>query len=134
MPLMTSAAAQALGRVLLSIIFILGGLGKIASPAATIAYISSVGIPFPEPAMYASIVVELGGGLMILLGFQTRLVALALAAFCIVTGLLFHYNPGDAGQMTHYFKNLAMAGGFLQLFAVGAGLWSLDAVVGRRKI
>ncbi len=129
-----SAAAQLLGRGLLSIIFIIGGLGKIAAPGPTIGYITSSGLPYPELAYYASVVIELGGGLAILFGLQTRLVGPALALFCVVTGLVFHFHPGNAGQMTHYLKNLAMAGGFLQLFALGGGLYSVDALLRRRKI
>ncbi len=134
MPPTTSAAAQAFGRLLLAVIFLLSGYAKITNPTGTIAAIGAIGVPYPEIGYYLAVLVEFGGGLLILLGLQTRLAALALAGFCIATGLLVHYHPGNQGQMTHFLKNLAMAGGFLQLFAVGAGLWSLDAVIGRRKI
>jgi putative oxidoreductase len=126
------SAAQLLGRILLSIIFILGGIAKLTAPGPTIASIGASGLPVPELAYYVSVLVELGGGLLILFGFQTRLAALVLAAWCVVTGVIFHYHPGDQGQMIHYMKNLAMAGGFLQLFVAGAGAWSVDALL-RRK-
>lgn len=128
-----SPAAQLLGRILLSIIFITGGLGKLAAAGPTIAYIGSHGLPFPELAYYVSVIVELGGGLLVLFGFQARLAALVLAGWCVVTGVLFHYHPGDQGQMINYYKNLAMAGGFLQLLALGAGAWSVDALLRRRS-
>ncbi len=128
-----AAAAQLLGRVLLSIIFIMAGWGKISAPDATIAYIASHGLPIPQVAYYVDLVIEFGGGLAILLGLQTRFSALVLAGFCVVTGVIFHYHPGDQGQMINYLKNLAMAGGFLQLFAVGGGAWSLDAMIIARR-
>lgn len=109
-------AAQLLGRLLLALIFLSAGWGKVGAPDGTIAYITAHGIPLPRLAYYAALVVELGGGMAILLGFQTRLAALLLATFCVVTGVIFHFQPGDAGQMTNYLKNLAMAGGFLQLW------------------
>lgn len=132
MPNVVIAAAQLLGRLLLSIIFILGGVGKLSAPGPTIAYIGAGGLPFPDLAYYVAVAVELGGGLLILFGFQTRLAAIVLAGWCVVTGVIFHFHPGDQGQMINYMKNLAMAGGFLQLFAVGAGAWSVDTLLRRR--
>jgi putative oxidoreductase len=127
-----SPAAQLLGRILLSIIFILGAIGKLGAMDATIAYIGQGGLPVPQLAYWVSIAVELGGGLLVLFGFQTRLAGLMLAGWCVITGVLFHYHPGDQAQMINYMKNLAMAGGFLQLFAVGGGAWSVDALLRRR--
>lgn len=132
MSLFISPATQLLGRILLAAIFIIGGYGKLGAPGPTTAYIASVGLPSPQLAYWVSVIVELGGGLAILLGVQTRFVALILAAWCIVTGFLFHYQPGVAGQMINFNKNLAIAGGLLQLVAMGAGAWSLDALLSRR--
>ena len=132
MPILLSPALQLLGRILLAAIFIMGGYGKLGTPGPTTANIASSGLPFPQLAYWIAVVVELGGGLAILLGFQTRLAALVLAGWCIVTGFLFHYQPGVVGQMINFNKNLAMAGGFLQLVALGAGAWSLDALLRRR--
>jgi len=73
------------------------------------------------------IATELGGGLLIVLGLWTRLAALALAGFSLLAALLFHSNLGDQMQMILFLKNFAIAGGFLFLFAHGAGAWSLDA-------
>lgn len=115
------------GRILMAAIFVMSGLGKIAAPAATMGYISAMGLPFPAVALAGAIGIEVIGGLLLVLGLYTRPVALALAAFSIVTGLVFHNAIGDQNQMIHLMKNLAMAGGLLQLAAYGAGSLSLDA-------
>ena len=120
-----------LGRLLMSSIFVLRGVGKIAAPAATMGYISAMGLPFPAVALAGAIAVEVVGGLLLAFGLQTRLFALALAAFSIFTGVVFHGAIGDQNQMIHLLKNLAMAGGLLQIAAFGAGGWSLDALRGK---
>lgn len=116
----------AIGRVLLATIFIFSGIGKLLAPAATMGYIASSGLPFAGLALGVAIAVELGGGLMLALGIQTRLVAAGLAAFSIVTGLAFHNAIGDQNQLIHLLKNFAMAGGLLQVVAFGAGAYSFD--------
>lgn len=115
-----------IGRVLLAAIFIISGLGKLAAPAATMGYIASTGLPFAPLALAIAIGVELGGGLLLVLGVKTRLVAAGLAVFSIVTGLAFHNAVGDQNQMIHLLKNFAMAGGLLQVVAFGAGAYSFD--------
>ena len=115
------------GRILMAAIFIMSGIGKISAPAATMGYISAMGLPFPAVALAGAIGIEVIGGLLLVLGLYTRPVALALAAFSIVTGLVFHNAIGDQNQMIHLMKNLAMAGGLLQVAAFGAGSLSLDA-------
>lgn len=115
-----------IGRVLLAAIFILSGIGKLAAPAATMGYIASTGLPFAPLALAIAIGVELGGGLLLVLGVKTRLVAAGLAVFSIVTGLAFHNAVGDQNQMIHLLKNFAMAGGLLQVVAFGAGAYSFD--------
>jgi putative oxidoreductase len=127
----TNNTLSLLGRLLMSAIFILSGVGKIAAPAATMGYIAAMGLPFPAVALAGAIAVEIGGGLLIAFGLQTRLAALGLAAFSIVTGAVFHGAIGDQNQMIHLLKNLAMAGGLLQFAAYGAGAWSLDALRGK---
>ena len=112
-------------RALLSQIFILAGISKITGFAGTQAYMDSMGVP--GALLPLVIAVELGGGLALLLGFQTRVVALALAGFSIVAGAIFHNNFADQMQMILFMKNLAMAGGLLLLVNAGAGAWSLDA-------
>jgi putative oxidoreductase len=122
----TPAYLPALGRLLIALIFILSGLSKIAAPASTIAYIQSAGAPFAPAAFAVAAIVELIGGLALLVGFQTRLVAAALAIFTLAAALLFHNNMADQNQMIHFMKNLAITGGLLQVVAFGAGAFSLD--------
>ena len=122
----TTSSLPAIGRLLLAAIFLLSGVGKIAAPDATIGYIAAMGLPLPTLGYIVAIAVEIGGGLALVLGFQTRIVALALALFSVVTGLIFHHAIGDQNQMIHLLKNFAMAGGLLQVVAFGAGAYSLD--------
>jgi putative oxidoreductase len=122
----------ALGRLLMTAIFIQSGLGKLSSSAGTIGYIASHGLPAPQVAYWVAVVVELGGGIALLLGWQTRIIAAVLALFCLATAFGFHYVPGDMNMMIHFMKNISMAGGFLVLSAFGPGAWSLDALMGNR--
>ena len=126
--------ALLVGRFLASAIFILGGYGKLMAAVATKTYFTNIGVPLPEIAYYVAVAVELGGGLLFLLGFQTRVVALILAVFCIATAVMAHNNFGDRAQMTNFLKNLAMSGGFLAFVAAGAGRFSLDSILGRRPV
>jgi putative oxidoreductase len=121
------ASASLIGRILLSAIFILSGVSKLAAPAMMIGYISSVGLPLPQLALVVAIVVEVGGGLALIAGYRTRAVAAVLALFSVFTALAFHNALGDQNQFIHFFKNIAMAGGLLQVVAFGAGRFSLDA-------
>lgn len=114
------------GRVLLAAIFILSGFSKIADPASTLGYIQSVGLPLPQFALAAAIAIELGGGLALVAGLRTRTVALAMAAFSVITALAFHNQLADQNQFIHFFKNIAMAGGLLQVAAFGPGRIALD--------
>ena len=120
----TNNSAILAGRILLAIIFILSGFSKISGYAGTAGYMEKMGIP--GMLLPLVILTELGGGLCILAGFQTRLVAIALAGFCLISGYLFHYQPGDQMQMINFMKNLAIAGGFIALFANGPGAYSVD--------
>ena len=122
----TNSPVPAIGRLLMAAIFLLSGIGKIAAPAATIGYIAAMGLPMPSVAYIGAVVLEVGGGLLLLVGLQARLTALALAVFSVVTGLAFHHAVGDQNQMIHLLKNFALAGGLLQVFAFGAGAYSLD--------
>jgi putative oxidoreductase len=85
-----------------------------------------VGLPFPPLAFAVAATVELGGGLLLVLGFQVRLVALALAVFALATAVTFHSNFADQNQMIHFLKNVMMAGGLLQIVAFGAGAISIE--------
>jgi putative oxidoreductase len=120
-----TAATQLTGRVLMSAIFVMAGISKLGSYAATQGYMESVGVP--GVLLPLVILLELGGGLTVVLGWQTRVSAFLLAGFCIVSALIFHANFGDQMQSILFMKNLAMAGGFLFLVANGAGAWSFDA-------
>lgn len=121
-------AAALLARVLLSTIFIIDGWGKMAIYAAAQAYMEQ----FSVPSMLLPLVIltEVGCGLAVLAGWQTRWAALALAGFSILAAVIFHHNFGNRNEMLHFQKDLAIAGGLLALVAFGAGRWSLD---GRRS-
>jgi putative oxidoreductase len=120
------AALPFIGRIFISAIFLISGLGKIAAPAGMIGYIKSAGLPLPLVAFAIAVVVEIGGGLALIAGYRTRFVATVLAVFCVATALGFHTDLADQNQFIHFFKNMAMAGGLLQIVAFGAGRFSLD--------
>ncbi|MDF2119506.1 DoxX family protein [Roseiarcaceae bacterium H3SJ34-1] len=117
----------ALGRLLIAVIFIFAGFGKIAAPVATQGYIASTGLPFPLLGYLLAVLVEAGGGVLLLIGYQTRLVALVLALFSVATAVIFHNDFADQNMMIHFLKNIAMAGGLLQVVAFGAGGFSVDS-------
>jgi putative oxidoreductase len=119
----------AAGRVLLAAIFLISGFGKLADPGGTQAYIAAAGLPVPVLAYLLAVAIEVGGGVLLVIGYQTRIVALVIAGFSIVAALGFHHNFADMNQTIHFLKNIAMAGGLLQVAAFGAGSCSLD---GRR--
>ena len=116
--------AAPLGRLMISLIFIISGFGKISNFSGTQAYMESVGVP--GILLPLVIVLEILGGLAIVVGWQTRLVAFLLAGFTLLSALLFHFDLGDQGQFIQFMKNVGLAGGFLVLVAHGAGAWSLD--------
>lgn len=114
------------GRIGLAAIFLLSGLSKLAAPEATIGYIASVGLPLPKVGLGLSLLVELVGGTLLVLGYRTRAVAAVLALFSLATAAFFHSALGDQNQFIHFFKNVAIAGGLLQIAAFGAGRYSID--------
>ena len=119
-----NAAVSLVGRAGLAAIFIWSGVGKIVSPEATQAAISSLGVLLPVEVYWLTIFVELGGGLALLAGIASRVSAAALAAFSLVTAFAFHGDLADQGQLVHLMKNLSIAGGLLLLVANGPGAWS----------
>ena len=119
------------GRIGLSLIFIISGWGKIAAYAGTQQYMASAGLP--GGLLPLVIALELGGGLAILTGAFTRWIALAMAAFSLVSAVVFHAHFDDAAQAINFWKNVAMAGGFLTLAAHGAGTLSLDHLWNKRR-
>ncbi|HEX6703803.1 MAG TPA: DoxX family protein [Albitalea sp.] len=118
-------SAELLGRVLLSLMFLMSGLGKISGYAATAGYMASLGVP--GALLPLVIVTEVAGAIAIIAGWNTRIAALLLAGFTLLAGLIFHNNFGDQIQMIMFLKNLSIAGAFLMLAANGPGRYSLDA-------
>ncbi|WP_342316891.1 DoxX family protein [Lysobacter sp. FW306-1B-D06B] len=116
-----------LGRMLMAAIFIISGAVKVANPEATAGYIASAGLPAPEAALIVAVLIEIVGGVALIVGYRTRTVASVLALFCVVTALSFHTAFNDQNQFIHFLKNLTMAGGFLQIAAFGPGTISVDA-------
>ncbi|MFT3735087.1 MAG: DoxX family protein [Rhodocyclaceae bacterium] len=113
------------GRILLALIFVISGFGKLADTAGTAGYMAAMGVP--TLLLWPTIALEVLGGLAIIAGFQTRWAALALAGFSVVSGVIFHSNFADQIQLIMFLKNLAMAGGFLLLAASGATALSVDS-------
>lgn len=121
-----------LGRILLALIFITSGFGKIGGFEGVVGYIASKGLPMASVLAALTILVELGGGLAVAAGFMTRWVALALAVFSLLAGLIFHAYwavPADQvmNMQINFWKNVSIAGGFLVLAAFGPGAISVDA-------
>lgn len=123
----SSSYAAVAGRILLAAIFVLSGFSKIGDPTSTLGYISAVGLPLPQVALAVAIFVEVAGGLALMLGYRTRLVATALAVFSLVTAVFFHSALADQNQFIHFFKNLAMVGGLVQVISFGPGGIGVDA-------
>lgn len=115
------------GRALMAYLFIIAGWGKIVNYSGTAAYMESQGIP--GSLLFLVILLEFGGGLALLIGYQTRFVAFFLAFFCISSGLMFHGAPEEA---TSLMKNLAMAGGFIYIFVHSAGKFSIDSFLTKK--
>lgn len=116
--------AALVGRILIAAMFVMGGISKITGYAGTQQYMEAFGIPgWLLPLVIAT---EILGGIAIIVGWQTRLAALALACFTILAALFFHSDFADQMQMLLFMKNMAIVGGFLFLFAFGAGALSLD--------
>ena len=128
---MLSGLLAFIGRVMLALIFIISGAMKLSDISGTGTYMASVGLP-SEMALPVAIL-EVVGGLMIVFGVFTRLTALAFAAFCLLTALLFHRETADPVQAAMAFKNIAIAGGFLCLFAYDQKSWSFDSYRTRKR-
>jgi putative oxidoreductase len=114
------------GRLLIGLPFAMSGLSKLAAIGPTTNMIRAAGLPLPPLALALSVVVELGGGILLVAGFRTRIVAGVLALFALATAVSFHSNFADQNQMIHFLKNVMMAGGLLQIVAFGAGAFSID--------
>ena len=123
-PNITNSAALA-GRLLLALLFIVSGFGKITGWDGTAGYMASKGMPMVPVFLALTIAMELGGGVLLAIGFKARWVAAAFVLFLIPVTLIFH-PPGDATQQVNFLKNLAIMGGMLMVIANGAGAYSVD--------
>ena len=112
------------GRIFLAAIFIMSGLGKITNYAGTQGYIEAMGVP--GVMLPLVIILEVLGGIAIVIGYKARLVAFLMAGFSVVSAILFHADLGDQIQLNMFMKNIAIAGGFLMIVAHGAGAYALD--------
>jgi putative oxidoreductase len=120
-----------IGRILIAVLFVPAGYGKLMGFAGTVGYIGSAGLPLPQVGAAIAVAVELGVGLMLLAGFKTRIAAIVLAVFTVAAGLFFHNfwaMPADKVYVNQlmFMKNLAIAGGLLAFAALGAGRFSVD--------
>jgi putative oxidoreductase len=116
--------SQFVARLFLGHIFLLAGISKIGAYAATQGYMNAMGVP--GMLLPLVILLEVGGGLTIIVGWKTKWASVALAGFTVVAAAIFHNNFGDQTQMIMFMKNIAIAGGFLLLAVHGAGAYSLD--------
>ena len=105
----------------------MSGLGKLAAFGPTTAYISSVGLPLAPLGWAIAVALEVGGGLLLILGFRVRATAAVLAVFILATAIFFHRDFADRNQMIYFLKNIMIIGGLLQAAHFGAGSYSLDA-------
>jgi putative oxidoreductase len=131
-----TSVASLIGRILIAIFFIPSGISKITGFSGTVGYITSAGLPAPSLGALIAIIVEVVVAAALLVGWQARWSALILAAFTIAAALFFHKYwaaPADQQMMQHinFFKNIAIAGGLLFVYAFGPGAYSLDARSGR---
>ena len=120
------------GRTLIALIFLMSGAAKVAGFAGTVGYIASKGLPVPAAAAVLAIIAELGGGLLLIIGWQTRIAAAVLVVFTFFAAVLFHdFWAVSADQMQntliHFMKNISMMGGLLYVVIHGAGPLSVDA-------
>lgn len=125
------------GRILIALIFVVSGFGKITGFEGTVGYIASKGLPLPEFAAMAAVIIELGGGLMVVFGWKARWAAAAMFVFTAVAALIFHNfwavpAAQSQNQMIHFMKNVSMLGGLLYVIVYGSGPLSVDSSRDRR--
>lgn len=118
---MSDSVLLLIARIFLVVLFFMSGIGMLMSPGGTAGYFGSLGIPFPGLVVWLVIALKCVAGIAILVGFQTRYAAWALALFCIGAPLFGHNNLADHDQLTQFLKDFAIAGGFLALSVAGAG-------------
>ncbi|RDE07989.1 DoxX family protein [Pelagibacterium lacus] len=112
------------GRILMAIIFFMSGISKITDPGMNVGYMEAFGVP--GILLWPTIIVEIAGAVMLIVGFQVRWAAAALAAFTLVAGVIFHTDFGNPAELINFMKNLAIIGGLLYVVAYGAGAFSMD--------
>ncbi|MBZ9604529.1 DoxX family protein [Phyllobacterium chamaecytisi] len=122
-----NALVTLISRILLSILFIPAGFGKLSNIGGTAGFFAGLGLPVPTVTAVVVGLIELLGGLAILIGFKTRYAAILLGIFAIASALVAHLVPWDQANQINFFKNLAIAGGFFVLAQYGAGALSVDA-------
>ena len=122
-----SALVTLAGRTLLSVMFILGGYAKLVDIAGTAGWFGAIGLPFPTTTTILVGLLELVGGLAVLVGFKTRIAAIALAIFTLAATAIAHLDFSQAANVLMLQKNLGVTGGFLVLAVLGAGAYSIDA-------
>lgn len=115
-----------IGRSFLAALFLLSGVSKLTTAETTIHYIETAGLPFASFLYVMTLIVEIGGGLLLLVGYQARMVAAILSLFTIAAAFFFHLNFSDQNQLVHFIKNIAIAGGLIQIVCFGAGKGSID--------
>jgi putative oxidoreductase len=115
-----------LGRILIGAPFLMSGLGKIGSYDRVVGMITAAGLPLAPLGWIIAIVVEIGGGLLLIAGFRVRPAAFVMAAFTLAAAVFFHRNFADQNQMIHFLKNIMLIGGLLNIVYFGAGPLSLD--------
>ena len=115
---------EVLGRIFLSLIFLLAGVGKIFNYEGTIGYMESYGIP--GYLLIPAIVIEILFPLLVIIGYKTKFSAMILSLFAILLALIFHTDFSNQMQLMSFLKNFAIAGGFLIIFVRGAGKYSID--------
>ncbi|MDQ7249177.1 DoxX family protein [Dongia sedimenti] len=115
-----------IGRILIALIFVMSGFGKIQGFQESVAYAASKSLPLPAIGVAIAIAIEFVGGLLLIAGYKTRWVAAAIALFCVVAAVFFHNDFKDTNEWINFMKNLAIAGGLLQIVYFGAGPMSVD--------
>jgi len=119
--------ALLVGRILVAALFLVACYNKFKGLPGSTAYFTKLGMPAPQVAAPLVATLELALGVLMLIGYQTRCVAIAVALFCIIAALIAHTNFADGNQLNHFLKNFAIAGGALAFFVAGAGAYSVDA-------
>jgi putative oxidoreductase len=120
-----SNGAELAGRVMLGLLFVIEAFSKLSAYDLAARYMTAYGMPVQ--LLPAAVALELGAGIMVMVGWHTRIAALALSAFCVVVAVIFHTRFSDLNQFIHFKKDIALAGAFLVVWARGAGVYSLDA-------